>query len=115
MRMVVSSAAVALSTALLLASPAAAQPRNCLAYRDLEQLHAVDNRSAVATTRRDAYMINFRNYCPAMSSGAFFILDDRFHGICVTPGDRMELSEPVPPCIVASVTHLRSIRLQNGR
>jgi hypothetical protein len=116
MRALVSTAVLAGVGMMMLTSAASAQPReNCLAYRDLEQLHAVDNRSAIATTRRDAYMVNFRGTCQAMGSAAFFILDDRFHGFCVRPGDRMELSEPAPPCVVASVTHLRSVRIRDRR
>ena len=116
MRNIIAALALASSGFLLLTAPAAAQPpENCLAYRDLEQLQAVDNLSAIATTRRDAYTVNFQSTCQAKASAAFFILDNRFHGFCVRPGDRIALSEPAPPCIVANVTHLRSVRIRDRR
>ena len=89
----------------LLATEASAQPQgNCLAYRDIEELQAVDQTSAVARTRRDAYTITFRGRCMARDTAASFILTDTTHGICVTRGDRFALSTPQPPCTVDSVS-----------
>jgi hypothetical protein len=106
----------------LLAFAAEAQPQppppprgNCLALRDLDQLHAVSGNSAVATTRRDAYMITFRNYCQAMASGAYFILRQPPLGLCLDRGDRLDVSVPAPACVIESITYLRSVRLTNGR
>jgi hypothetical protein len=114
---------VAGSSLLAVAAEAQPQPQplrppprgNCLALRDLDQLHAVSGNSAVATTRRDAYMITFRNYCQAMASGAYFILRAPPIGLCLDRGDRLDVSVPAPPCIIESITYLRSVRLTNGR
>jgi hypothetical protein len=100
----------------LLASAAGAQPRpECLALRDLQNLQATSGTSAIATTRRDAYMITFRGYCQAKSSAAYFIMRQPPLGFCLQRGDRLEVSVPAPPCVVASVTYLRSVRQTDAR
>jgi hypothetical protein len=106
-------AAIGLGAAVaLFATEASAQPReNCLAYRDIQQLDAVDQTTAIARTRRDSYTITFRARCMARSTAANFIITDHTSGICVTRGDRFALSTPQPPCTVESVT----IRPENAR
>ena len=99
-----------------MSASAAAQPsRECLYYQDLEQLHATSGTTALATTRRDAYTITFRNHCQAKSSAAFFVLRQPPLGFCVRRGDQFPISVPAPPCIVQDVTYLRSVRIQDGR
>jgi hypothetical protein len=110
------SAPIVFAGAALLSASAAAQPsRECLYYRDLEQLHATSNTTALATTRRDAYTITFLTPCQARSSAAFFILRQPPLGFCVRPGDRFPISAPAPACVVKDITYLRSVRIQDGR
>ena len=107
-------AVLLIAGASLLTIPAFAQPapprNNCLAYRDLEQLQAVNGTTAIARTRRDAYTVTFRGYCDAKATASYCILRQPQQGFCLDRGDVLDVSEPAAPCVVANVTYLRSLR-----
>ena len=106
------SIAAGLATATLLATDAFAQQQDgCLAYRNIRELEAIDQTTAVARTGRDSWTITFRGRCMARPTGASFIRTDATSGICVQRGDRLAITAPHPPCTVESV----SLRPEDAR
>jgi hypothetical protein len=88
--------------------PANAQ-QTCAPYRDVQQIHMIDNMSAEVHTPRGDYKITFRSFCQVEERGEFFVLDRFQLGQCVSPGDVFESSGTAAPCVIESVTPLRDL------
>jgi len=108
-------------TALALAAIAAVAPLAgaaqaqdaCVPYRNIQQIHMIDNQSAVVTTQREAVRVTFRNVCNVGASGEFFVLDRFQLGQCFSPGDAFTSSGVSAPCTIESVAPMAPA-LENG-
>jgi hypothetical protein len=87
------------------AEQASAQANStCVYYRDISSLNPVDNKTAlITTTRRQKYIVTFRNLCLVRQQGEFFVLDRFQLGTCVDHGDVFQSGGVAAPCTVESI------------
>lgn len=108
-------AAWAVSLSVVAAPVLAAEAQTCLRYDQLQQLSVLDNKTATATSNRQAFRITFRGVCWAKASAAFFILNRDRLGPCLDAGDILDVSDNSTPCVVDQVTLLPSVEVKFGR
>jgi hypothetical protein len=78
----------------------------CVAYRNIQHIHMVDDMTAVIATQRETVRVTFRGTCQVTASGEFFVLDRFQLGQCVSPGDVFNSSGVSAPCTIVDVTPL---------
>ena len=109
MRSVKSILTVAVATASVIGATTTVQAQEERPlYRDVRQIHMIDNMSAVVTTPRGNYLVRFRNICQVQERGEFFVLDRFQVDQHVSQGDNFETSGTATPCTVESVTPMHA-------
>lgn len=108
-------AALGVSLSIAATPLVAAETQACLRYDQLQQLSVLDNKTATATSNRQAYRVTFKGVCWAKASAAFFVLNRDRLGPCLDAGDILDVSDNSTPCVVDQVTLLPSVEVRFGR